>query len=237
VIKNYKVEIRNCPDWRAYSAATLGVSIESPNWKEEKFAAILDFAAKRFKLIRIDVTDALYRHNFMAAGVPEGEAFVGAAALGTLWLAKHQDIIDKCRVETQIVRWSEWLSHPDYERVIKLFKIAYENNPIFRKAVERDAMRFYLRQENKNIQTGWPHSVDFLIEEAAVISLQARELSSVRLYPGDELECLRLIRSGCVDTVPRWLCKETFAKVRFRLSKNEHSSSPRNPDLRLVINQ
>ena len=75
-----------------YKAATLGVSVASPNWHGDKFASILDWAATKFETIRIDVTDALYRHNFMAEGATPQEAETRAQALGTLWLARHQDM-------------------------------------------------------------------------------------------------------------------------------------------------
>src|ERR1700733_1055442 len=100
----YKVEVRNSPGWRNFKAATLGVSAPSPNWQGAKFAAIMGFAAANFETIRIDVTDALYRHNYMAEGLPPNEALARANAMGALWLAQHQDLIDACPVTTQVIR-------------------------------------------------------------------------------------------------------------------------------------
>ena len=37
---SYKVIVRNSPNWREHKAATLGVSVISPNWQGNKFAAI-----------------------------------------------------------------------------------------------------------------------------------------------------------------------------------------------------
>src|SRR5450755_3044491 len=54
--------------YRDRDVCTLGISAPSPNWQDERFASILNFAAAHFRKIRIDVTDELYRHNFMAEG-------------------------------------------------------------------------------------------------------------------------------------------------------------------------
>jgi hypothetical protein len=101
----YKIEVRNSPGWRNHKAATLGVSVTSPNWQSEKFAAILDFAAAHFEVIRIDVTDALYRHNFMADGLAPADALARANALGALWLAQHKDTVDASPVRPRVIRW------------------------------------------------------------------------------------------------------------------------------------
>src|SRR5579863_10530241 len=85
-MSKYKIIVRS-PGWRRFDACTLGVSVMSPNWQDEHFGSILDFAAENFKTIRIDVTDLLYRHNFMAEGLSCQDAETRAEAAGELWLA------------------------------------------------------------------------------------------------------------------------------------------------------
>ena len=99
-MSQYKVIVRNSQGWRNHKAATLGVSVLSPNWQGHKFISIIEFAAAHFETIRVDVTDALYRHNFMAKGISSEQALIQSNALGALWLAQHQDIINACGVKT-----------------------------------------------------------------------------------------------------------------------------------------
>ncbi|MDD3029901.1 MAG: tRNA-dependent cyclodipeptide synthase [Alphaproteobacteria bacterium] len=211
----YKVIVRHSPGWRGKEAATLGVSVGSPNWQDDKFVAILDFAARNFKTIRIDVTDALYRYNFMAKGLSAHNALTQANALGALWLAKHQATIDAAPVRPRIVRWAEWYAHPDFQETLDAFKDSYKHDEIFRTAVEKDIDHFYGRKNNCGQQAGWEYSKDYLIEEVAVSTLQARELASVKIYPGDDLECLRVVRQRLVKDAPCGLEHEQFAKVKF----------------------
>src|SRR5262245_12845338 len=139
----YGVKVCKSPEWRRHRAATLGVSVTSQNWQGEKFAAILAFAAAHFETIRIDVTDALYRHNFMAVGAAQPEARAQADALGVSWLARHQDIIDGCPVKPRVVRWGEWYADGNFPEVMGGFQQAYRVNPAFREAVDADVSKFF----------------------------------------------------------------------------------------------
>jgi tRNA-dependent cyclodipeptide synthase len=215
-MSGYKVEVRNSPGWRDFEAATLGVSAPSPNWQGEKFAAILDFVARHFSVVRIDVTDALYRHNFMVEGLLPGEALARANAMGALWLAQHQDTIDACPVKPNVIRWAEWYRHSDFADTLAGFERAYAVNPVLREAVQNDAMDFYRRKSRPPTLAQLEHSRNYLIEELAVITIQARELPSVKIYPGDELSCLHVVRLGLVAEAPRGLEREQFARITLK---------------------
>jgi tRNA-dependent cyclodipeptide synthase len=211
----YKIIIRNSPGWRSFEACTLGVSVTSPNWQDDRFASILEFAEEHFKSIRIDVTDLLYRHNFMGEGLPMREAEARANALGAGWLERHHAMIDACPVKPEVIRWGQWYRHPDYASVLDGFHAAYSASGIFRDAVENDVDGFYRRQGREPMPAERQHSREYLIEEVAVATLQGRALPSLKLYPGDDLLCLNVVRRGLVPGAPRGLEREQFAKVKF----------------------
>ncbi len=214
-MSTYKVIIRNSPGWREFGACTLGVSVGSPNWQDQRFASILAFAAEHFKKIRIDVTDLLYWHNFAAEGMPPEEAAAQASRLGGAWLLAHQHIIDACAIKPEIIRWAKWYEHPDYRTTLAGFRRAECANPILHDAVDADIDEFFRRQGRVPSAVERRHSRDYLIEELAVITLQARELASLKLYPGDELSCMNVVRRGLVSEAPTGLDREQFAKVKF----------------------
>ena len=224
-MSTYRVEVCKSPEWRRHKTATLGVSVPSPNWGDEKFAAILSFAARNFEIIRIDVTDALYRHNFMAEGHSPEQALAQANAFGALWLTRHQDIIEACPIKSQIVRWGEWYQHPDYEATLAAFQRAHEINYDLREAVSRDVSEFYQRKGVTPSLLEAEHSRNFMIEEMAIITMQARLFPSLRIYPGSELTCMNLVRCGLVPEAPRGLEFEQFAKIR--LEKKRGGFVPR----------
>jgi tRNA-dependent cyclodipeptide synthase len=214
-MSTYKVIIRNSPGWRSFEACTLGISVTSPNWQDGHFTSILDFAAEHFKTIRIDVTDLLYRHNFMAEGLPPREAEARANALGASWLERHRAIIDVCPVKPEIIRWGHWYEHRDYSEAFDGVSRAYAAGTVLRDAIENDVSGFFQRQGREPTEIERQYSRDYLVEEVAVMILQARELPSLRIYPGEQLACLDVVRRGLVAETPRGLDREQFAKVRF----------------------
>jgi tRNA-dependent cyclodipeptide synthase len=250
-MSKYKIIIRNSPGWRSFDACTLGVSVTSPNWQHDHFASILDFAAEHFKSIRIDVTDLLYRHNFMAEGLPPALATARAGELGADWLERHRMLIEACPMKPDVIRWGQWYENPDYASLLDSFQTAYADSQIFQDAVEADVDGFFRRQGREPTPAERQHSRDYLIEEVAVLSLQARDRRSIKLYPGDELACLNVVRRGLVEGAPRGLEHEQFAKVRFHTRGNSAavelcarqaprptspSQAPRSPASLFVLN-
>lgn len=222
----YKVILRNSPNWRNHTAATLGVSVTSPNWNGDKFASILDFAAANFETIRIDVTDALYRHAFMVEGMPQETALAHANSLGALWFTNNADTIHQCPIKPIIVRWAEWYKHPDYQETLIAFQKAYGLSKTLQNAVDEDINDFYRRKMRTPTPREYQGSLDYFIEELAVITIQAREIPSLKLYPGDELKCFYVVRHGLVVEAPRGLEKEQFGKVKFATRGREQIPTP-----------
>jgi tRNA-dependent cyclodipeptide synthase len=218
-MSKYKVIVRST-GWRSFDACTLGVSVNSPNWQDEHFASILNFAAANFKTIRIDVTDTLYRHNFMAQGLSAAEAAARAEAFGGLWLARHQALIDACPVKPDVIRWDNWHRHPDYAAIVDGFVCASRASPLLRAAIGRDVDEFFQRQGREPTELKRQHSRDYLIEELAVFTLQSRALSSLKLYPGKEPGCIHAVRKGLIAEAPPGLEREQYGRIKF------HTRSP-----------
>jgi tRNA-dependent cyclodipeptide synthase len=213
-MSKYKI-IVNSAGWRSFDACTLGVSVLSPNWQHEYFASILDFAAENFKTIRVDVTDRAYRHNFMAEGLPPADAVARAEASGALWLAQHQALIDSCPVKPDVIRWGAWQEHPDYPGVLGGFVRAATASPVLRNAIEQDVDEFFQRLGREPTAAKRQRGRDYLIEELAVFTLQARALSSLKLYPGREPRCIHVVRNGLVAEAPRGLEREQYGRIKF----------------------
>jgi tRNA-dependent cyclodipeptide synthase len=224
-MSKYKIIVRS-PGWQNFEACTLGVSVLSPNWEGDYFASILQFAADNFKTIRIDVTDGLYRHNFMAEGISAEEAAARAEASGSLWLARHQTVIDNCPVKPDVIRWSSWHRHPDYADVLDCFVRASRLSPLLHSTIELDVDEFFRRQGRTVSEAKRQHSRDYLIEELAVFTLQSRALPSLKIYPGNEPACVNVVRSGLIVEAPKGLEQEQYARIKFHR---------RSPDLRTNV--
>ncbi len=210
----YKVKARSCEGWRDFGICTLGVSVGAKNWEGKKFEAILGFAADNFDKIRLDITDAIYQHNFMAQGLDALEARTRANAEGTYWLARHAQIISSCKVKPEILRWETWYGHPDFNYILNAVRSAYQDNSEFKDLVDTD-VSIYMGRHTNHSPKARAHSLDFILEEIAVFIIQARELPSVRIYPGAGFEVFRRLRESPLDGVPTGMERDKFMRVKF----------------------
>lgn len=198
---HYRAVPKSCPLWPQYQNATLGVSMGNKRWHGEKFVAILAWAESHFATIRIDVSDALYRYNIMADGKNESAALHMAEATGALWLAQHQDAIHDCKKPISVVRWRHWLDHPDFATTLVQFQHTLTQDVVFHEALEQDVTNFLARNTDNTALTA-TYCRAYILEELAVITLQARAQGGARLYPGAEMESLKLVRKRLVATAP-----------------------------------
>lgn len=210
----YRIELRNATGWRQRTTAVLGVSVSSPNWQDDKFAAILGFAARHFSAVKIDVTDALNRHG--VPGATPAQALAQANAMGALWLTRHQDIIAASPVATEVKRWAQWYDHPDYQATLAGMERAHATNPQLRAAVAADVNSYYARHNAAPTLREQEAGRAFVLEEMAVLTLQARTWQGLRLYPGSQMQSLALLRAGAVPEAPKGLEQEQFARVQLR---------------------
>jgi tRNA-dependent cyclodipeptide synthase len=227
----YKVTICKSPGWRNRDVCTLGVSVPSSNWQGERFASILNFAAAHFRKIRIDVTDEPYRHNFMAEGMLPGDDSFRAHRLGTSWLVRHQALINACPVTAQVIRWGNWYKHPDYGTVLEQFRRISHDSALLAEAIKSDVEEFYRRLTRAPTNAEREHSRNFLIEELTVITLQARGVSGIRIYPGDQLHSMQVVSRGLIPGAPLGNEQEQFAEINLRSrssieAANDMSHSP-----------
>ena len=73
----YRLRVSASPGWVDYRACTLGISVGQPYHEGEKFAATVEWAARHFEEIVVDVSDTLQRHRLIGGGVPAAAAGAG----------------------------------------------------------------------------------------------------------------------------------------------------------------
>ncbi len=95
----------------------LGVSLHNPNIAGDRLKYMIDWIAekKNFKKCYIDLSDTLYRHNYMLVNsIPKMKQVKKAVDQGNKWLNRHQEIIDRLDIPVSILRWDQWLNNPEF---------------------------------------------------------------------------------------------------------------------------
>lgn len=219
----YRVRVNSCPDWVAYSSCTLGISVGQPYHEGDKFAAMVEWAARHFDHIRVDVSDSLQRHRLIGEGIPAEEAARTSLREGDRWIARAMPVLGNCGKHCTVVRWNEWLRHADFPAVHGAYTRLAQSDAVLSAAIAADIDGFTARREKhaviadaEAIRTA---SQAYLLEELAVITLQGRQQSSARLYPGPELASFHAVRSGRVAGAPVGLERDCYVHVNLERRK------------------
>ena len=220
----YRVRVNACPDWIVYTNCTLGISVGQPYHEGDKFAATVEWAARHFEHIRVDVSDTLQRHRLIGEGVAPDEAGRASLREGDRWIARATPVLGACGKPFMIVRWNEWLWHPEFPAVHRAYSRLAEADAVLSAAMAADIDGFIARQVRQGAaiagaSTMRAASRAYLLEELAIITLQGCEQSSARIYPGPELASFNAIRGGRVADAPAGLERDYYVRINLERRK------------------
>lgn len=212
------VRVQSSPHWKDFNRATLGVSLHSPNFENGALDAILDWANLNYRELVIDLTDTINRHPYQAEkNLSVAEACLQARQAGDKWLRVHQAAIDRLTIPHTVIRWDRWLNDDRFELYGSQFEDAYQGNTVFRAAVDRDIETYCQRRFGKTMSEIDPRLVDgsrrYILEEITCHSMMYEDRPAATLYPGKELECYKLVRSGACPELPNGLAQGTFVRL------------------------
>ena len=209
---SYKIRVKNCPEWKDRNVCSVEISVGNENQEGDKLRSLLEWVNENFDSCIINVADTLQRHNAIGEGMPKGMATFHTLVEGAKYIARNADSFAALKIPHQIIRWNEWLNHPDFEKTHYNIQAYYLNNPVFAELVNQDA-RTFLTRNDKDTERHFMTSVDFILEEAAAHILMARNHSPVCVYPGKRLQSLDYIASATVPDEIAGLNNSIYARI------------------------
>jgi tRNA-dependent cyclodipeptide synthase len=219
------VRVNGCPDWVGYGVCTLGISVGQPYHEGEKFAATVEWAARHFEHIRVDVSDTLQRHRLIGEGASPAEAARASLRAGDRWIAEAMPVLTAGGRPFAIVRWDNWLRHPELPAVHAAYSRLAASDPVLNAAITGDIDDFIARQVRRcgplpGDETAVGAMIRaYLIEELAVITLQGAAERSARIYPGPELASFKAVRQGRVPGAPPGLDRDYYVHINLERRK------------------
>ncbi len=209
----YKVTVHQGADWQDYTAARLQISVGMPNHEGEKFRATCAWVAARFKEAVVEVSDTLQRHNLVAAGMSVPEAYEQSLAAGDAWLARNRDALALLPAVT-LNRWEKWLRDDRFPARHAFAMALYDTHDGFRADIDAAADRFSKKDETQTADRR-RQSVAFLLEEAAVYSLQQEDKVAADIYPGTYLDIFSHFRDAALARQLPGLADRHFTRIDF----------------------
>lgn len=160
--------------WRKYDVARFQISVGQAYHEGLAFSKTADWASRNFTKVIVCVNDTLQRFNGP-----------GAKEAGSAWIERNKNIISTLP-DVEIIRWDQWLDHPDFADKHAEVKNLYKKDPAFREAVDLEAMTFAVRQKSNNMGASIERSQLYLLEECAVFQIMFRT-PAADIYPGSSL--------------------------------------------------
>ena len=206
----------------ANDTATIAISLHNPNHNGDKFKYIIDWvnAQENFRHCQVDLSDSLYRHNYMMGdeSLNEMQAYIRARKNGAEWLDKHTSFLEQLTMPYEVIRWDKWLDHPEFYDTATAYYAYYNSDPVFKEAVDSQVYTFF---ERKNMSRedvparSLKHSADFLLEELTCHTIMYRETPAVKIYPGSLPACYKYVREYGAPNIVEPLKGMTFARLLY----------------------
>ncbi|OKI06048.1 tRNA-dependent cyclodipeptide synthase [Streptomyces sp. CB02923] len=156
----------------ADTKAILLVSVGQRYHEGDKLRATVELLNRsEFKQVTIAVADTLQRSNLH--GLSPEEAYTRSLREGGDWLERNAKMLGRLSVPNEVLRWDEALTDPDYAGFRQRIEHAYENNPLYRQAVNatigKFINRFTPRNPEADTEKAFRGCLEYLIEECPII--------------------------------------------------------------------
>lgn len=210
-----KVAPKSLSHWKECKTACVGISMHSENHTGEALHSMLNWVEENFENCVLDLSDLLYRHNYISAGYSPEIAFALSQKDGDKWLSEHIGVIQSMSIPTTIIRWQNWLNHPQFSSNLEQFRLAYKTQAPFRDALMDDISKFYKRK-NADLSLedlGIKNSIEYMLEELSAHSILYTEYPSAVIYPGKQHESFKMVRAGQVESVPKGIENSKYVRM------------------------
>lgn len=177
-----KASFAGCPisDRKVFdlSRGMLLISIGQSYHEGEKFEATLELVNRKFKCCTLMLADTLQRHNIQAQeGLGTDEAYLESLKRCDDWLERNQAAIHNfLDIPFNVVRWNEYLDHPDFDAKLKFIDSFYRDAGFFYESVDSTVNEYMNRGNRAELPEDRQHflrenCLRYLLEECAVMLL------------------------------------------------------------------
>lgn len=180
------------------ASCLMPISVGQAVHENEKFTAVVKLVNASFKTCTILVDDSVQRHTLAICSELDPDAlYDDALALGQQWLLRNQIRYAELTIPYQILRWDDWLKHPDFEMQLERVRRFYSDNLQYRASIHQNVDDFLTRYLGRESSPFWDKQrsvrlcIDYLLEECAVMCLWTHGEYHFELYPSGRNQAMR----------------------------------------------
>lgn len=206
--------------------ACIGISINNVNyWHDEKLKAIFKWIDSRFNHCTIVIGDDLHRHNVkISENKSLEEGSIIGEELGNQVLKKITNALTITQTcSFTILRWKELAAFTESKSELNKIYSVFETDKDFKAIILKSAQNFLNNQVIKGIrpkadwQTALQSSCDYILEETAYFGVMAALKGyPVQVYPGEQLEILKMLAQGAFPKANLYIKEAIFVDLKVR---------------------
>ena len=208
------------------SKCVLTISVGQENHEGDKFLATILAINKNFSECIIMVCDSLQRYTMQyTIAMNLNDLHKESVARGDEWITRNSDAINRLKIPYQISRWDFWLNHYKFEEKILLINHLYETDNLFKKSVDETSSKFVERKQSALIvdaNTAFNLSIEYLLEECAVMLLLAEDGYQFEIYPSQRNDAMDYIYRNIISNINHKLMRAV--SVKFKNLNSNHST-------------
>ena len=200
-----KLEVKNRTGWanleRCSTDVSIEISMQNGDCSGQSLALILEWVGDGWNSITLSVGDALHRYNIFVVERAHNPSFTmldadqKATQLGDEWLVKNLTLLQMANLQSRVVRWSDWLSHPQFETILAKYVDYYDSEQEFRDAIATDIHAHNARRGFSG-KDAVEFQAQYILEEVAVYHLQNVKMPCIHIYPGSKLKTLQYLETS-----------------------------------------
>lgn len=189
------------------SKCLLLISVGQESHENERFAETIKLVNHSFKSCIVSLYDSIQRITIALNSTHEPEHFHSHANIeGDLWLERNKPYYSRLEHLEKIVRWDDWLYHPNYKQqrnqLIKVIDSDPEFKQIFENTVTSYLERYCKRVDNLS-HFDYPRArnlcFDYLVEECTILCLWTELQCPYEIYPNYHNEAIEATRKRFIQ--------------------------------------
>lgn len=207
------------------SHAVLLISVGQDVHEGSKLSAVIDLINRNFKSCDIAACDVLQRHSMQITDLsPIEDIYKKSSIAGSDWIARNNKHLQQLIIPNKIFSWEEYLLRPDFLIYRENIIIAYNEDSLFKQAMNETIDDFINRYERRFIsfdkERAFNCCFNYLVEECAILMLMWQKSGyNYIIYPGNMPKTLSATRDKFVAPVNPHLLKWVTVYVRNKIRK------------------
>ena len=191
--RQYEIAVlRKSAEFSSASKVHLGISVPHRKHGGVELAIMVDWAARNYDAVQIDLYDTIQRHNFSGAlGVDNAKAYQMAIEAGDKWIEKNSHIWGSYK-NVSFKRYNELKAlFPEAEERLTLLENLYSSDEIFMDIIDREIISYLERKQSREpgwssekFETLFQHSKAYILDELSVMSLLGETENYLEIYSG-----------------------------------------------------